>query len=73
MAMAFAKFMAGTAGRAVRILAGVAIILVGLFVVGDTGGLILAAVGILPIVAGVLNVCFIAPLLRVPFSGKQVL
>ena len=48
--MAFAKFMASTAGRGVRILLGIALI-----------------------IAGVFNVCLIAPLLGVPFSGNQLL
>jgi hypothetical protein len=71
--MAFAKFMAGPIGRGVRILAGVALIAVGLLSVQGVGGVILALVGVLPILAGVLNVCFIAPIIRVPFSGKAVL
>ncbi|MCC6613523.1 MAG: DUF2892 domain-containing protein [Anaerolineae bacterium] len=69
--MGFAKFMAGTAGRLIRIIAGIVLILVGLLVVKDTGGIILAIVGVLPILAGVLNVCLIAPIIGAPFSGKE--
>ncbi len=71
--MGFARFMAGTVGRLVRIIAGVALILVGLLVVRDTGGIILAIVGVLPILAGVFNVCLIAPIIGAPFSGSKAL
>jgi hypothetical protein len=40
---------------------------------GDTGGIILAVVGVVPILAGVLNVCLIAPIIGAPFSGKEAL
>lgn len=71
--MAFAKFMAGPIGRGIRILAGVALIAIGLLSVQGTAGLLLALVGVLPILAGVLNICFIAPIIRAPFSGKAAL
>ncbi len=71
--MAFAKMMAGMGGRLVRIIAGVALVLIGLLVLEGTGGLILAVVGVLPILAGVFNVCLIAPILGAPFSGKTAL
>lgn len=69
--MSFARFMATTTGRAVRIIAGLALIVIGL-AVGGAGGIVLAIVGLVPLAAGALNVCFIAPLLKVPFSGKAV-
>ncbi len=68
--MGFAKFMAGGIGRGVRILAGIVLIAVGLLVVKDTAGLIVAVVGLLPILAGVFNVCLIAPIIGAPFSGR---
>lgn len=71
--MAFAKMMAGMGGRLVRIIAGIVLVLVGLLVLEGTGGLILAVVGVLPILAGVFNVCLIAPILGAPFSGKTAL
>lgn len=72
--MAFAKFMAGPAGRILRIVAGVALILIGLLMVADqTLGIILAAVGVVFILVGVFNVCLIAPLIGAPFSGRDAL
>ena len=69
--MAFAKFMAGGIGRGVRILAGIALIALGLFGIQGTTGIIVAVVGVVPVLAGLLNVCLIAPLLGAPFSGTQ--
>lgn len=69
--MSFARFMATTTGRALRVVAGLALIVIGL-AIGGAGGVILAIVGLVPLAAGAFNVCFIAPLLKVPFSGKAV-
>lgn len=70
--MGFAKFMAGGIGRSVRILAGIVLIAIGLLVVKDTAGLIVAVIGVVPILAGVFNVCLIAPIIGAPFSGRAV-
>ncbi len=51
--MAFTNFMSSTAGRALRIIAGLALIVIGLAVVGGTGGIVLAVVGLVPLGAGV--------------------
>jgi len=69
--MAFAQFMATNMGRGIRVVAGIVLIALGLLVVEGTGGIILAVIGIVPILAGVFNVCLIAPLLGAPFSGSQ--
>jgi hypothetical protein len=42
--MSFARFMAGPIGRGVRVVAGIALIVIGI-VVGSVGGVILAVVG----------------------------
>ncbi|XWX03721.1 YgaP-like transmembrane domain [Aggregatilineales bacterium SYSU G02658] len=70
--MALAKFMAGPVGRGARVVLGVVLIVLGLAVVGDTAGLILAAVGVVPILAGVFNVCLIGPIIGAPLSGKDL-
>ncbi len=67
--MAFARFMAGPLGRLIRIAAGVALIAIGVSLGGAWW--ILAAVGVLPIAAGVFNVCAIGPLLGAPLSGAR--
>jgi hypothetical protein len=68
--MAFSKFMASTAGRSVRVLAGVALIVVG----GVLGGgwWVLAVVGLVPLAAGVLDICLFNVLFGQPLTGKAV-
>lgn len=70
--LAFARFMAGPVGRLARVVLGVVLILLGLFVVEGTWGTIIAIIGVIPLAAGIANVCLIAPLLGVPFRGSDV-
>jgi uncharacterized membrane protein len=63
--------MSSPAGRGIRIVAGVALVAVGL-TTGGVGGSVLALVGLVPLYAGVANVCMIAPIIRAPFRGKDV-
>ncbi len=70
--MSFAKFMSSWIGRIVRIAAGIALILVGLLAVHGTLGIILAVVGLVPLVAGLFDFCVFAPLFGGPFLGKDV-
>lgn len=70
---AFACFMANPTGRLVRIVAGLALIGWGWTMLGTTTGTVLMIVGVVPILAGVLNVCLIAPIIGAPFSGRAAL
>jgi hypothetical protein len=70
--MGFAQFMASGLGRGLRIVAGIILIAVGLAVVGGTGGIVLAVVGLVPLLAGVLDVCLFAPLFGAPLKGTDV-
>jgi hypothetical protein len=67
----FIKFMVSTAGRVVRILAGVALIAWGLLGLSGTAGYIVAVIGLVPLLAGVLDFCLFAPLFGYPFSGAK--
>ena len=67
---AFACFMASTTGRVLRIALGLALIAYGWSRQGTTAGIVLMVVGIVPILAGVFNVCLIAPIIGAPFSGR---
>jgi hypothetical protein len=69
--MGFSKFMASPAGRIIRVVAGIALILVGLLVVHGTGGIVLAVVGLVPLVAGIADFCVFAPLFGGPFKGSE--
>lgn len=66
------RFMASPAGRIGRILVGGAVVAWGLLGIGSTNGIIVAVVGALPILTGLLNVCILAPLFGSPLSGSKV-
>ncbi len=68
----FVKFMASTAGRITRILAGIFLIALGLLFVHGVGGIVLMVVGLLPLVAGLFDFCAFAPLFGAPLGGKQI-
>lgn len=68
----FVKFMSSTAGRITRIVAGLILIALGLLVMGRTGGIIVAVIGLLPLVAGIFDFCVFAPLFGAPLSGPKV-
>jgi hypothetical protein len=68
----FFDFIAGPAGRLIRAVAGVVLILVGLLVVDGLGGWILAIIGLVPLLAGVLDFCVFAPLFGLPFVGPRL-
>lgn len=62
-------FLASSAGRLTRIVAGIALILVGLLAIGGIWGWILAIVGLVPLLAGLFDRCVFAPLFGLPFDG----
>lgn len=68
----FVKFMASTAGRAARIVAGIVLIVIGLLVVQGTAGVIIAIIGLLPLVAGLFDFCVFAPLFGAPLNGAKI-
>ena len=67
--MEFARFMSNGLGRGLRIVAGLALIVIGLFSVGGAGGVILAIIGAVPLLAGVMDICLFAPLFGGPLKG----
>jgi hypothetical protein len=67
----FAQFMSSPAGRVLRAVAGAGMIAGGLAADSD-GGKIVAAVGVVPLVAGTFDVCFLSPLFGGPFTGKAI-
>jgi len=66
------QFMASGVGRFVRIVAGVALIAGGLLVVGGTAGIIMAAIGLVPLLAGAFDVCIFSALFGGPLSGAAI-
>ena len=68
----FVSFMASATGRIVRIAAGIALIAWGLWGLGNTAGIVLAIVGLIPLAAGLLDFCVFAPLFGAPLSGPKI-
>jgi hypothetical protein len=66
------RFLAGSTGRAVRIVAGLILIVIGIAAVRGVGGWILAIVGLVPLLAGVFDRCVFAPLFGLPFGGPEL-
>lgn len=68
----FARFINSPAGRVVRILAGLGLIGWGYFQSGGPAGMILIVIGLIPLVAGLFNLCIISALLGGPIRGADV-
>lgn len=71
--MGFSKFMASGAGRLLRIVAGAALIVIGLWLVGGIWGIVITVVGLVPLVAGLTDVCLLGTLFfRTPLRGRDI-
>lgn len=68
----FVKFMASPVGRIVRIVAGIVLVALGLLVMHGAGGIVVAIVGMVPLVAGLFDFCVFAPLFGAPLSGPKI-
>ncbi len=64
--------LASYTGRICRIIAGGAIFWLGLFTIPGATGVAVMIVGFVPILAGVMDFCLIAPLFGDPFSGYDI-
>lgn len=69
--MAIARFMASPAGRIARAVLGIALIVWGISLQSALGWTI-AIIGLVPLAAGVFDVCPISPILGLPFLGRDV-
>ena len=67
----FVKFMASPAGRITRIVAGILLVVLGIFM-HSVGGIIVAVVGLVPLLAGLFDFCVFAPLFGAPLSGPKI-
>jgi len=68
----FFRFIASPTGRVVRVVAGLVLIVVGIWLVQGVGRWILTIVGLVPLAAGVFDWCVFAPLFRLPFIGPSL-
>ena len=70
--MALVDFLASSIGRWVRIAVGVVLVAIGLLAVGGTAGAIVAVIGLAPLLAGMFDVCLVAPLFGAALSGRKI-
>lgn len=70
--MEIATLLATPAGRILRIVFGAVLILIGIFILPKPGGYVIEAVGLIPIITGVMNISLIAPLLGAPLKGSEL-
>jgi len=68
---AFGQFMASGAGRATRVIAGIILIGLGIWLWGGWG-IALIVVGLVPLLAGLFDVCVFSVLFGGPFSGERI-
>lgn len=67
--MSFVEFMRSTAGRALRIVVGIALIVLAV-AIGGAGGIVAGVIGAVFVLVGVINVCLLAPLFSVDLQGR---
>lgn len=69
--MSFVKFMLGYAGRALRVVAGAVIIWLAMTRLDTPWSWVVAAVGVVPILAGLVNFCLLGFLFGADLWGRQ--
>jgi hypothetical protein len=68
----FEKFMASPAGCITRVVAGIVLVAWGLLGIHGVGGIIVAIVGLVPLLAGLFDFCVFVPLFGAPVSGPKI-
>lgn len=67
----FARFMSTPTGRIARVVVGAGLIYWGFTQLGSTTGIVLMVVGLVPLIAGLFNLCLVSALLGGPISGRR--
>lgn len=71
--MTVPQFLSSPLGRGIRVLAGVALIAIGIWPVGGTLGTAIAVVGVVPLVAGFSDICLVGAIFfGTPLRGETV-
>ena len=65
-------FLASPAGRIVRVVAGLALILWGVLGLAGAIGVVVTIIGLVPLAAGIFDFCVFAPLFGAPLSGARI-
>ncbi len=66
------RFLASMNGRITRAVVGIVLIIIGLLALGGTAGIIVAIIGLVPLLAGLLDFCVFAPLFGHAFQGQAL-
>lgn len=69
---ALISFLASRNGRILRGIVGIVLIVIGLGVIGDTAGWIVAIIGLVPLAAGLFDFCLLGPLMGKPLKGVDL-
>lgn len=66
------QFMQSVGGRVTRVILGIILLALGILVMhGGVWGIIVALIGLVPLVAGLLGVCLFAPLFGYTLTGQK--
>lgn len=68
----FVSFMASTAGRIIRAVAGAVLVYWGLMGLGGVAAIVVAVIGLAVFSAGTFDFCMFAPLFGNPLSGAKI-
>lgn len=69
--MAFIRFMTSIKGRSARIVAGIALLVLGQLFIKGTPGNIVSVLALIPISGGILDFCLAGVMLGYPFKGAK--
>ncbi len=65
-------FLASGNGRLVRVAAGLVLVAWGILGLQGAAGIVVAVIGMVPLVAGAFDFCVFAPLFGAPLSGPKI-
>ncbi len=68
----FFRFIASSNGRVIRVLAGLVLMLAGLVWIQGLAGMVVAVIGLVPLLAGLFDWCVLASLFGMPFVGERL-
>lgn len=68
----FSKFLNNTVGRIFRVVVGIGFIMVGYIFRDHVLGIVSIVWGVLPLTAGVFDICYVSLVLGGPISGKKI-
>ena len=68
----FVFFLASNTGRILRIMGGLALVVLGRFGLSGMIALIVMLIGVVPLFAGTFDICVIAPFFGAPLSGAKI-